>query len=156
MHLVPADRAGHRTIDGHRVCEAIAAIGDPGHVRSWAERFSLLADPGRLALLLALHRAGPLAVTDLAVATGMRDPAVSQALRLLRTAGVVTGDKDGRVVRYRLLDDAMRPLLDACAAAEHHEPTDAPDHQEPGRHAPDQHGPDHHEPGGHAPAAAAG
>ncbi len=125
MHLVPADRAGHRTIDGHRVCEAIAAIGDTAHVRSWSERFSLLADPGRLALLLALHRAGPLAVTDLAVATGMRDPAVSQALRLLRTAGVVTGDKDGRVVRYQLVDESMRPLLDECAAAEHHEPTAA-------------------------------
>ncbi|MDY0816780.1 metalloregulator ArsR/SmtB family transcription factor [Kitasatospora purpeofusca] len=115
MHLVPADRAGHRTIDGHRVCEAIAAIGDTAHVRSWAERFSLLADPGRLALLLALHRTGPLAVTDLAVATGMRDPAVSQALRLLRTAGVVTGEKEGRVVRYRLVDADLRPLLDACA-----------------------------------------
>lgn len=126
MHLVPADRAGHRTIDGHRVCEAIAAIGDTVHVRSWAERFSLLADPGRLALLLALHRAGPLAVSDLAVATGMRDPAVSQALRLLRTAGVVTGDKDGRVVRYRLVDDALRPLLDECAAAEHEEPHEEP------------------------------
>lgn len=123
MHLVPADRAGHRTIDGHRVCEAIAAIGDTAHVRSWAERFSLLADPGRLALLLALHRTGPLAVTDLAVATGMRDPAVSQALRLLRTAGVVTGEKEGRVVRYRLVDADLRPLLDACAVdtPEHHE-----------------------------------
>ncbi|MFD0274757.1 ArsR/SmtB family transcription factor [Kitasatospora sp. NPDC127111] len=138
MHLVPADRTGHRTIDGHRVCEAIAAIGDTGHVRSWAERFSLLADPGRLSLLLALHRAGPLAVTDLAVATGMRDPAVSQALRLLRTAGVVTGDKDGRVVRYRLVDEALRPLLDECAAAEHHEPLGA---------EPDEPlGADHHEP----------
>ena len=79
MHLVPADRAGHRTIDGHRVCDAIAAIGDPTRVRAWADRFSLLADPNRLALLLALRRAGPLAVSDLAVATGMRDPAVSQA-----------------------------------------------------------------------------
>lgn len=55
----------------------------------------------------------------------MRDPAVSQALRLLRTAGVVTGDKDGRIVRYRLVDEALRPLLDACAAAEHHEPSAA-------------------------------
>ncbi|MER6925303.1 transcriptional regulator, partial [Streptomyces spiralis] len=27
MHLVPADRADRRTIDGHRVCDAIAAIG---------------------------------------------------------------------------------------------------------------------------------
>jgi DNA-binding transcriptional ArsR family regulator len=116
MHLVPAERAGHRTIDGHRVCDAIAAIGDPGHVRAWADRFSLLADPGRLALLLALHRAGPIAVSDLAVATGMKDTAVSQALRLLRAAGVVEGEKDGRVVRYRVVDDDTAALLKHCTA----------------------------------------
>ncbi|GAA2424315.1 ArsR/SmtB family transcription factor [Streptomyces mauvecolor] len=116
MHLVPAERAGHRTIDGHRVCDAIAAIGDPGRVRAWADRFSLLADPNRLALLLALHRAGPLAVSDLAVATGMRDPAVSQALRLLRAAGAVAGEKEGRVVRYRVVDEATARLLDEYGA----------------------------------------
>lgn len=117
MHLVPADRADRRTIDGHRVCDAIAAIGEPGHVRTWADRFSLLADPKRLALLLALHRTGPLAVSDLAIATGMNDPAVSQALRLLRAAGVVEGEKEGRVVRYRLVDEEVRGLLAHCAAA---------------------------------------
>ncbi|MFD7338284.1 ArsR/SmtB family transcription factor [Streptomyces violascens] len=116
MHLVPAERAGHRTIDGHRVCDAIAAIGDPGRVRAWADRFSLLSDPNRLALLLALHRAGPLAVSDLAVATGMRDPAVSQALRLLRAAGAVAGEKEGRVVRYRVVDEATARLLDEYGA----------------------------------------
>ncbi|MEV8564477.1 metalloregulator ArsR/SmtB family transcription factor [Streptomyces sp. NPDC051322] len=115
MHLVPAERAGHRIIDDHRVCDAIAAIGEPEHVRSWADRFSLLADPGRLALLIAVHRAGPIAVSDLAVATGMKDPAVSQALRLLRAAGVVAGDKDGRVVRYRVVDGAVADLLGRCA-----------------------------------------
>ncbi|WP_371549082.1 helix-turn-helix domain-containing protein [Streptomyces sp. NBC_00554] len=114
MHLVPAERADRRTIDGHRVCDAVAGIGEPGHVRAWADRFSLLADPRRLALLLALHRAGPLAVSDLAVATGMNDPAVSQALRLLRTAGVVEGDKDGRVVRYRVTDGPTAELLEHC------------------------------------------
>ncbi|WP_441247291.1 ArsR/SmtB family transcription factor [Kitasatospora sp. McL0602] len=112
MHLVPSDRAAHRTIDGHRVCDAIAAIGDAGHVRSWAERFALLADPGRLALLLALHETGPLAVSDLAVATGMRDPAVSQALRLLRAGGLVEGERDGRIVRYRLVDMSIAEVLE--------------------------------------------
>ncbi|MEU0965966.1 metalloregulator ArsR/SmtB family transcription factor [Streptomyces sp. NPDC005917] len=116
MHLVPADRADRRTIDGHRVCDAIAAIGEPAHVRTWADRFSLLADPGRLALLLALHQAGPLAVSDLAIATGMNDPAVSQALRLLRAAGTVAGDKEGRVVRYRVVDPVVADLLKHCAA----------------------------------------
>ncbi|MFJ9536936.1 ArsR/SmtB family transcription factor [Streptomyces sp. NPDC101225] len=118
MHLVPADRADRRTIDGHRVCDAIAAIGDPDHVRAWAERFSLLADPGRLALLLALHHTGPLAVSDLAVATGMNDPAVSQALRLLRAAGVVAGEKEGRVVRYRIVDPVTSGLLGQCTTAD--------------------------------------
>ncbi|GCB47546.1 metalloregulator ArsR/SmtB family transcription factor [Streptomyces sp. NL15-2K] len=116
MHLVPADRADRRTIDGHRVCDAIAAIGEPGHVRTWADRFSLLADPKRLALLLALHRTGPLAVSDLAIATGMNDPAVSQALRLLRAAGVVEREKEGRVVRYRVIDRDVRALLGHCVA----------------------------------------
>ncbi|MEU5366286.1 helix-turn-helix domain-containing protein [Streptomyces sp. NPDC005925] len=118
MHLVPADRAGRRAIDGHRVCDAVAAIGEPGHVRAWADRFSLLADAKRLALLLALHRTEPLAVSDLALATGMNDPAASQALRLLRAAGVVEREKDGRVVRYRVVDAEVRGLLAHCAAAE--------------------------------------
>ncbi|MEV5611211.1 metalloregulator ArsR/SmtB family transcription factor [Streptomyces sp. NPDC052225] len=113
MHLVPAERADHRTIDGHRVCDAVEAIGDVARVREWAERFSLLADPHRLALLLALRRVGPLAVSDLAVASGMNGAAVSQALRLLRAAGVVAGEKTGRVVRYRLVDAEIGELVDA-------------------------------------------
>jgi hypothetical protein len=27
VHLLPAERSGHRVIDGERVCEAIAALG---------------------------------------------------------------------------------------------------------------------------------
>ncbi|MEV3859170.1 metalloregulator ArsR/SmtB family transcription factor [Streptomyces sp. NPDC050095] len=112
MHRVPAERADHPTIDGHRVCDAVAAIGDVEEVRAWAERFSLLADPRRLALLLALRRVGPLAVSDLAVASGMNGAAVSQALRLLRAAGVVAGEKAGRVVRYRVVDGVVGELVD--------------------------------------------
>ncbi|MYW64395.1 metalloregulator ArsR/SmtB family transcription factor [Streptomyces sp. SID8379] len=117
MHLVPAERADHRTIDGHRVCDAVAAIGDVADVRVWAERFALLADPRRLALLLALRRVGPLAVSDLAVASGMNGAAVSQSLRLLRAAGVVAGEKSGRVVRYRLVDGALGELVDQVGGA---------------------------------------
>src|ERR1022692_797840 len=36
MHLVPADRADHRSIDGHRACEAIGALGDPENIAIWA------------------------------------------------------------------------------------------------------------------------
>ncbi|MGV4988684.1 hypothetical protein ACVB8X_39315 [Streptomyces sp. NRAIS4] len=50
--------------------------------------------------------------SDLAVATGMRATAVSQALRLLRTPGIVHGEKDGRIVRYRLVEGPMAALLE--------------------------------------------
>ncbi|WP_269856687.1 ArsR/SmtB family transcription factor [Streptomyces sp. RPT161] len=115
MHLVPPERAHQHPIDEHTVCHAIEGIGDPERVRAWAERFALLADPGRLSLLLALHRAGPIAVSDLALATGIRDTAVSQALRLLRTSGAVQADKDGRVVRYRLRAPEIAELLEVLA-----------------------------------------
>jgi DNA-binding transcriptional ArsR family regulator len=111
MHLVPADRAGRRVIDDHRVCEAIAAIGDSGDVTRWAGRFAVLADPGRLTLLLSIHAAGPISVTDLSVATGMSDTAVSQALRLLRAHDMVIAERAGRVVRYRLADSVIHEFL---------------------------------------------
>jgi DNA-binding transcriptional ArsR family regulator len=111
MHLVPADRLDHRIIDDHRACEAIAALGDPAVVASWARRFSLLADPGRLSLLVCIKAAGPISVTDLAVAAGMNDTTVSQALRLLRAAGVVAARRDGRIIRYSLADEEVGSLL---------------------------------------------
>src|SRR6266702_4081114 len=111
MHLVPADRADRHTIDGHRVCEAIEGNGETAAVQAWAQRFALLADPGRLSLLLALRAAPDLCVSDLATATGMNDPATSQALRLLRVAGVVTAHKDGRIIRYRITDEHTLALL---------------------------------------------
>ena len=42
----------------------------------------------------------------------MSPSALSHGLRLLRTAGVVTNRRDGRMVRYRLADSHVRLLLD--------------------------------------------
>jgi DNA-binding transcriptional ArsR family regulator len=112
MHLVPPDRAHRHTIDEHQVCDAIAGIGDVAEVHRQAERFALLSDPTRLMLLLAIAAAPDITVTDLAIAVGMNDTTVSQALRLLRAAGAVVGRKDGRVVRYRIADSRLAPLLE--------------------------------------------
>jgi ArsR family transcriptional regulator, lead/cadmium/zinc/bismuth-responsive transcriptional repressor len=111
MHLIPTERAGQAVIDGHRACDALAALGNVSLIESWADRFALLADPRRLALLVCIKGAGPISVTDLAVATGMNATAVSQALRLLRAAGVVAAHRDGRVIRYTLTDPAVGSLL---------------------------------------------
>lgn len=74
--------------------------------------FKLLGDPTRATLLYALLEAGELCVCDLAAATRMLEATVSQALRMLRIAGVVTGRREGRLVYYRLADAHVRMLLD--------------------------------------------
>jgi ArsR family transcriptional regulator, lead/cadmium/zinc/bismuth-responsive transcriptional repressor len=112
MHLVPAARSGRRMLDAERVCQAVDAVGEPERVTNWAARFDTLGDPSRLALLLSIAQAGPISVTDLAVATDMNDTTVSQALRLLRAAGTVEGRRDGRIIRYVLADEEIRQLLE--------------------------------------------
>ena len=110
MHLLPAERAGHRIIDPEKVCDAIAGLGDPAEVTAWARRFALLADPTRLRLLLAIRAAGPVSVSDLAAA-GISDATVSQTLRHLRASGTVTTERDGRIIRYQLHDHVLGELL---------------------------------------------
>jgi DNA-binding transcriptional ArsR family regulator len=111
MHLVPAERQHRRILEEERVCTAIDAIGEPANLGPWATRFGLLADPSRLALLIAIDQAGPISVTDLAVAADMQDTTVSQALRLLRASGSVVARRDGRIIRYELADQEIADLL---------------------------------------------
>ncbi|HSZ29657.1 MAG TPA: metalloregulator ArsR/SmtB family transcription factor [Pseudonocardiaceae bacterium] len=111
MHLVPAERAHRPAIDDHRVCDAIEALGGPEHLTAWAARFSLLGDRSRLALLLCIRNAGPISVTDLALATGINATTASQALRLLRATGAVTTAREGRIIRYQLADETLHTLL---------------------------------------------
>jgi ArsR family transcriptional regulator, lead/cadmium/zinc/bismuth-responsive transcriptional repressor len=76
-----------------------------------ADAFALLSDPGRVRVLFALLEAGETCVCDLAEMVGMSPSALSHGLRLLRTAGVVSNRRDGRMVRYRLADSHVRLLL---------------------------------------------
>jgi len=115
MHLVPADRRSHHMLDGERVCEALSGLGDCGDIAGWAGRFRALGDRSRLTLLICIHQAGPISVTDLAVAADMNETSVSQALRLLRAAGTVTARRSGRMIRYELTDDNIASLIDQVA-----------------------------------------
>jgi DNA-binding transcriptional ArsR family regulator len=111
VHLLPADRSGHRVIDDERVCQAIAAISSATDIQARARSFAVLGDPTRLTLLVGIRTAGPISVSDLAAATGFNDTTVSQALRYLRAVGVVSAERDGRVIRYRLTDGPVAELL---------------------------------------------
>ena len=90
-------------------------------VTVWANRFELLSDANRLRLLLCLHHAPGICVTDLSVALGMSGTAVSHALRLLRSQGWVTATRDGRSMRYQLADDTVHQLLHAIGATHFHD-----------------------------------
>jgi len=111
VHLLPADRSGHRVIDAERICRAIEALDQPEVIAARARQFAVLADPTRLTLLTAIKAAGPISVSDLAAATGINDTTVSQTLRHLRASQTVIAERDGRVVRYRLASTPVTDLL---------------------------------------------
>jgi len=68
-----------------------------------AEVLKTLASPRRLEILHALAR-GPIEVGRLAELIGATQPNASQHLAVLRSAGIVEAERDGREVRYRLAD----------------------------------------------------
>lgn len=94
-----------------------------------SELFRLLGDVNRVRLLYALLEAGELCVCDLAATVDIPETTVSQALRLLRTAGVVRARRDGRMMFYRLDDDHIRLLLDLTRQHLQHDATPAADNR---------------------------
>ena len=115
MHKVPEALSGARVIDPDQVCDAVAVLADGDRVAEAATVLDILGEANRLSILLALQHAGDLCVSDLAVAVGMSDSAVSHALRLLRAHGMVTAHRQGRLVRYRLTDGPARRLLEVVS-----------------------------------------
>lgn len=68
------------------------------------ELLRALAAPVRIAIVLQL-RVGQRCVHELVDALGVTQPLVSQHLRVLKTAGIVQGQRRGREVVYHLADD---------------------------------------------------
>jgi|SRR4051812_15157109 DNA-binding transcriptional ArsR family regulator len=80
-------------------------------VQGPAERAKALADPTRLMLADALRDA-PLCVCDLAWVAERSQNLVSHHVRVLRRAGLVEAERDGKMMMYALTADG-RVLLDA-------------------------------------------
>jgi len=120
------DSCGTRTLDPARVLAVLARLPSEGETRTLTEVFGLLADPGRLRLLIALSE-GELCVCDLAAACGQSESATSHALRLLRAHRVVQVRRAGRRAYYRLDDDHVQGLIaSALAHLDHAEAAGAP------------------------------
>ena len=72
--------------------------------------FAAVASPARRRLLGLLLERGPLPVRDLAAHFAMRRPSVSEHLRVLRDAGLVSERKAGRQRYYRLEPQPLQEL----------------------------------------------
>ncbi len=85
----------------------------------WAEStagvLKAVADPTRLTMLAALWRAeGPVCICDFTASLDLSQPTISHHMAKLREAGLVTSEKRGIWVYYRMRDDLpgqVRPLL---------------------------------------------
>ncbi|MET0702644.1 MAG: metalloregulator ArsR/SmtB family transcription factor [Mycobacterium sp.] len=76
-----------------------------------------LAAPVRIAIVLQLQESQR-CVHELVDALEVPQPLVSQHLRILKSAGVVAGERSGREVLYRLVDHHLAHIvLDAVAHA---------------------------------------
>lgn len=113
-----ADACEVRLVDPDRVAATRERALAEDDAISLAERFKLLADPGRLRMIYALLDAGELCVCDLAAVVDATESATSHQLRQLRLAGLVRARKQGRTVYYRVSDTHIRLLLDV--AVEHY------------------------------------
>lgn len=80
-----------------------------------AQLFKILGNESRLELLRLIDEQ-PRAVGALAEATGMSQPLVSQHLRNLRGAGLVTAQRSGKEVVYEVVDRHVTHVISDALA----------------------------------------
>ena len=85
---------------------------EPVDFQNCAERLKALADPDRLRMVQCLFD-GPLTVGEIATALREDIVKVSHHLAVLRRAGILRAQKEGRYVRYSIHPDVQIETLKA-------------------------------------------
>jgi len=97
-----------------RVCEYMH-VNDHSDLLALQRAEALLksvAHVARIRIVRQIHEHGSRCVHELVEDLGLRQPLVSQHLRVLRTAGVVDGERAGHEVRYRLRDEHVWHIVE--------------------------------------------
>ncbi len=76
--------------------------------------FKVLGDSNRLRIVQAVGT-GERSVSEIIEQTGLAQTLVSFHLRILREAGVLSTERRGPFIYYRLADPSLLNLLEACA-----------------------------------------
>ena len=118
-----------------RMCHCVR-VRELARLEPAVELLKALAAPVRLAVVEELSR-GPRCVHELVDHLGVSQPLLSQHLRVLRGAGLVTSGRRGREVEYSLADEHVsHVVLDLLQHADEARPAvpdlpDATHHEEP-------------------------
>jgi ArsR family transcriptional regulator, arsenate/arsenite/antimonite-responsive transcriptional repressor len=88
----------------------------PG-ARQLSRQFAALADPVRLRILSVLATApdGAMCACDLVEPVGKSQPTVSHHLKVLKAAGLVTAQRDGRNIWYAVVPAALDALCEVLS-----------------------------------------
>lgn len=102
----------------HHPTPAPGPLRDPRTLAAAGDLLRALAAPVRISIVLQLLEHAR-CVHDLVDALGVTQPLISQHLRVLKSAGVVEGERKGREVLYSLVDDHLAHIVvDAVAHVE--------------------------------------
>ena len=94
----------------------LAAALDEADASALAQAFAALADPVRLRLLSLVAAADEVCSCNLTEPLGKAQPTISHHTKVLAEAGLITGEKRGRWVWWRVVPErmaALRAALDA-------------------------------------------
>ncbi len=86
-----------------------------GEAEELARVFAALADPVRLRLLSLVAAAGEVCSCDLEVPLGKSQPTISHHTRALADAGLLTGEKRGRWMMWKVVPGRLAALRAALS-----------------------------------------
>ena len=104
------------TLEGGACC--VPFLAEPlaeDDASALAKGFAALADPVRLRLLSLIAQAGECCSCDLEEPLDRSQPTISHHTKLLAEAGLITGEKRGRWMWWRIVPEQVAALRSALA-----------------------------------------
>jgi ArsR family transcriptional regulator len=110
LGLIPVTRA--ETVPDACAIPLVREPVDEDAAIGLAQVFKALGDPVRLRLvsLIGAHQGGEVCVCDLTVTFDLTQPTISHHLKVLREAGIITSERRGTWVYYRLVPAALERM----------------------------------------------
>jgi ArsR family transcriptional regulator len=96
-------------------CDVAPLVREPLSMQAATElagQLKALSDPVRLRLLsvVASHTGGEACVCDISIGIEVGQPTISHHLKVLKTAGLLTSERRGSWVYYRVIPEALHQL----------------------------------------------